>query len=45
MTLQNWLALGLLIVVIVVFFPLGILGWARERWPERFGHRIDGSAP
>lgn len=34
-------ALGLLIVVIVVFFPLGILGWARERWPERFGHRID----
>jgi branched-chain amino acid transport system permease protein len=30
-------ALGLLIVVIVVFFPVGILGWARERWPERFG--------
>jgi branched-chain amino acid transport system permease protein len=34
-------ALGLLIVLTVVFFPLGILGWARERWPELFGHRVD----
>ncbi|MGD8808826.1 MAG: branched-chain amino acid ABC transporter permease [Gammaproteobacteria bacterium] len=33
-------ALGLLIVVIVVFFPQGIVGWLRERYPERFGHRI-----
>ena len=37
-------ALGLLIVVIVVFFPTGIVGWARKRWPERFGHRIEASA-
>lgn len=29
-------ALGLLIVVIVVFFPQGIVGWARDKWPERF---------
>jgi len=36
-------ALGLLIVVIVVFFPQGILGFARERWPERFGHRVDSA--
>ncbi len=34
-------ALGLFIVVIVVFFPEGILGWARERWPEKFGHRVE----
>ncbi len=34
-------ALGLLIVLTVVFFPLGVLGWARERWPELFGHRVD----
>ena len=34
-------ALGLLIVVIVVFFPLGIMGWLRERWPERFGETVD----
>jgi branched-chain amino acid transport system permease protein len=41
--LLGWqrVALGLLIVLIVVFFPLGILGWARERWPERFGHRVE----
>ncbi len=30
-------ALGLLIVLIVVFFPQGIVGWLKERWPERFG--------
>ena len=36
--LLGWqrVALGLLIVVIVVFFPLGVMGWARRRWPERF---------
>ena len=34
-------ALGALIVGIVVFFPQGILGWVRERWPERFGHRVE----
>jgi branched-chain amino acid transport system permease protein len=38
-------ALGALIVVIVLFFPSGILGWARERWPERFGHRIEALTP
>ncbi|BAU46906.1 branched-chain amino acid ABC transporter permease [Sulfurifustis variabilis] len=43
--LLGWqrVALGLLIVVIVVFFPLGILGWARERWPELFGHRVEAA--
>jgi len=34
-------ALGALIVGIVVFFPQGIMGWIRERWPERFGHRVE----
>ena len=36
--LLGWqrVALGLLIVVIVVFFPQGILGWLRMRWPRRF---------
>jgi branched-chain amino acid transport system permease protein len=35
--LLGWqrVALGLLVVLIVVFFPTGILGWARARWPER----------
>jgi len=45
--LLGWqrVALGLLIVVIVVFFPLGLLGWARERWPDRFGHRVEEGGP
>ena len=34
-------ALGLLIVLTVLFFPLGLFGWARERWPELFGHRVE----
>lgn len=41
----NRVALGLLIVLIVVFFPRGILGWARERWPERFAQRAAPSLP
>ena len=43
--LLGWqrVALGLLIVVIVIFFPLGILGWARQRWPERFGQRVEAA--
>ena len=41
--LLGWqrVALGVLIVVIVVFFPLGIMGWLRERWPEKFGETVD----
>lgn len=41
--LLGWqlVALGALIVAIVVFFPEGIMGWLRERFPERFGHRVD----
>lgn len=34
-------ALGALIVVIVVFFPEGILGFVRGRWPGLFGHRVE----
>ena len=43
--LLGWqrVALGLIIVGIVVFFPQGILGWARAHWPERFGHRVESS--
>jgi len=39
--LLGWqrVALGALIIAIVVYFPQGILGWVRERWPERFVDR------
>lgn len=41
--LLGWqrVALGLLIVLIVVFFPQGILGFLRERFPARFGHTVE----
>ncbi|MBY8974468.1 branched-chain amino acid ABC transporter permease [Rhodobacteraceae bacterium NNCM2] len=37
----QWIALGLLIVVIVVFFQQGIVGWVMEKKPEWFGATID----
>ena len=30
-----------LIVIVVVFFPEGIMGWLREKYPEKFGEVID----
>lgn len=36
-------ALGALIVAIVVFFPQGVMGWMKERWPERFGYQVEQS--
>lgn len=37
----QWVALGLLIIVNVVYFQQGILGWMQEKWPERFGLVVD----
>ena len=37
----QWVALGLLIVVNVVFFQEGIMGWLKRKWPERFGISVD----
>lgn len=37
-------ALGLLIVIVVVFFPEGVLGWVRNKWPQRFGEVVDEDA-
>lgn len=41
--LLGWqrVALGLLIVLIVLFFPEGILGWLRQRYPERFARAVE----
>ena len=33
----QWVALGLLIIIIVVYFPQGFMGWAHDRWPTLFG--------
>lgn len=39
----QWVALGVLIIVNVVFFQQGIMGWMQTRWPERFGITVDAS--
>lgn len=46
----QYIALGILIVVIVVFFPEGIMGWFRAHYPHWFGEKVDegseaGEAP
>ncbi len=45
--LLGWhqVAMGVLIVTMVVFFPMGIFGWLRERWPGLFGETVDHGAP
>ncbi len=37
----QWIALGFLIIVNVVYFQQGIVGWIRTRWPEYFGVRVE----
>ncbi len=37
----QWVALGAIIIVNVVFFQQGILGWAQDKWPEFFGIVVD----
>ncbi|MDJ0607796.1 MAG: branched-chain amino acid ABC transporter permease [Kiloniellales bacterium] len=37
----QWVALGLLIIINVVYFQQGILGWAQEKWPEFFGIKVE----
>ena len=37
----QWVALGALIIINVVYFQQGIMGWAQEKWPEFFGITVD----
>ncbi len=37
----QWIALGTLIIINVVYFQQGILGWARDKWPDLFGLTVD----
>jgi branched-chain amino acid transport system permease protein len=30
-----------LIIVIVIYFPEGIMGYLREKYPEKFGEVVD----
>ncbi len=37
----QWVALGALIIINIVYFQQGILGWAQEKWPQRFGITVE----
>jgi branched-chain amino acid transport system permease protein len=41
----QFVALGLLIVIIIVYFQQGIVGWLMERYPERFGIKVAPKEP
>ncbi len=41
----QYVALGVLIIVNVVYFQQGILGWVRSRRPEWFGVRVAEASP
>lgn len=37
----QWVALGAIIILNIVYFQQGILGWAQDRWPSLFGVTVD----
>lgn len=40
----QWIALGVIIIVNVVYFQQGLIGWMQEKWPEKFGIEVDRTA-
>ena len=40
----QWVALGMIIIITVVFFQQGIMGWMQEKWPAKFGVVVDQTA-
>ncbi len=38
----QWIALGVLIVITVVYFQQGIMGWLMDKYPHWFGIRVEG---
>jgi len=38
----QWVALGILIVITVVYFQQGIMGWLMDKYPHWFGIRVEG---
>ena len=41
----QWVALGALIVVVVVFFQDGLMGWLKYKRPEWFGIKVEDKTP
>ncbi len=40
----QWVALGMLIIINIVFFQEGIMGWIHRTWPDHFGLTVDTDA-
>jgi branched-chain amino acid transport system permease protein len=39
----QWVVLGLILIVNIVYFQQGIMGWLQTKYPERFGIIVDKS--
>jgi branched-chain amino acid transport system permease protein len=39
----QWVVLGLILIVNIVYFQQGIMGWLQAKYPERFGIVVDKS--
>ena len=39
----QWVALGAIIIINIVYFQQGILGWAQDKWPAAFGKAVEGA--
>ena len=39
----QWVALGLILIINIVYFQQGIMGWLQTKFPERFGIVVDSS--
>ena len=41
----QWVALGLILIINIVYFQEGIMGWLQRKFPEFFGITIDHAPP
>ena len=39
----QWVALGLILIINIVYFQQGIMGWLQTKFPEKFGIIVDNS--
>ena len=39
----QWVVLGLILIVNIVYFQQGIMGWLQTKYPEKFGIAVDPS--
>ena len=39
----QWIALGIILIINIVYFQQGIVGWLQTKFPERFGIVVDAS--